>query len=158
LILHNTNPPPDAIDFTWLGRPNRSLTQAGRVLFLTLIGANALVIAGGALMIGAWVIVPFAGLEVGLVALAFFVIGEHDNDYEQIQFAAHEFCWARKNGKVFEQIRGNRAWVQFVLKPVGSSHQLFLRYAGQEVRVGRCISEPACIALARSVGAKFCLA
>ncbi|NJR72397.1 MAG: DUF2244 domain-containing protein [Gammaproteobacteria bacterium] len=58
-------------NFLWFGRPNRSLTPSGRRFWLMLIGVNALIIALVSLMMGAWPVVPFAGIEVALVALAF---------------------------------------------------------------------------------------
>jgi uncharacterized membrane protein len=43
--------------------PNRSLGPAGRRWFLGLIGGTTLAIAGGAAVIGAWPVMPFAGAE-----------------------------------------------------------------------------------------------
>jgi len=120
-----------------------------------LIGTNALIIALVALMIGAWPVVPFAGLEVSLVALAFYVMGLHDQDYEQLKFKDGEFSWARQDGKVFTELSGNKMWVQFLVKRVGREQQLFLRYAGQEINVGRDLPEQDRQQLAKTIGAKF---
>jgi uncharacterized membrane protein len=145
----------NADKFLWLGKPNRSLTPSGRKLWLFLIGLNAFIIALVAFMIGAWLVVPFAGLEVALVTIAFYVIGRHDNDYEQLEFNADEFCWQRQHGRVFAELRGNKTWAQFLVKKVGREQQLFLRYAGKEVNVGSGLLEVERKHLAKNVGAKF---
>ena len=106
-------------------------------------------------MIGAWPVVPFAGLEVLLVALAFYVVGLHDKDYEQLKFNDGEFSWSRQDGKIFTELNGNKMWVQFLVKCVGREQQLFLRYAGQEINVGRDLPEQDRMQLAKTIGAKF---
>jgi uncharacterized membrane protein len=145
----------NADKFLWLGKPNRSLTPSGRKLWLFLIGSNAFIIALVAFMTGAWPVVPFAGLEVMLLALAFYVIGQHDNDYEQLEFNADEFCWQHQHGRILTELRGNKTWAQFLVKKVGREQQLFLRYAGKEVNVGRGLLQVQRIHLAKTVGAKF---
>lgn len=141
--------------FLWLGQPNRSLTRNGRNLWLILIGSNAFIIALVAFLVGAWPVVPFAGLEVALVALAFYLIGQHDNDYEQLEFDADQFCWQRQDGKAFTELRGNKTWLQLLVKKVGREQQLFLRYAGKEINVGSGLLEHDRIQLAKTIGAKF---
>ncbi len=141
--------------FLWLGQPNRSLTRNGRNLWLILIGCNAFIIALVAFLIGAWPVVPFAGLEVALVALAFYLIGQHDNDYEQLEFDADQFCWRRQDGKTFTELRGNKTWLQLLIKKVGREQQLFLRYAGKEINIGSGLLERDRIQLAKTIGAKF---
>ena len=106
-------------------------------------------------MIGAWPVVPFAGLEVLLVALAFYVVGQHDKDFEQLKFNDGEFSWSRQDGKIFTELNGNKMWVQFLVKGVGREQQLFLRYAGQEINVGRDLPEQDRMQLAKTIGAKF---
>lgn len=106
-------------------------------------------------MIGAWPVVPFAGLEVALVALAFYVVGLHDNDFEELKFNDGEFSWQRQNGKIITTLSGNKIWAQFLVKRVGREQQLFLRYAGQEINVGRDLPEQDRVQLAKTIGAKF---
>jgi uncharacterized membrane protein len=38
---------------------------------------------------------PFAGLEVVLVAIAFRVLSQHDADFERLEIGDHEVRWRR---------------------------------------------------------------
>jgi uncharacterized membrane protein len=66
-------------------RPNRSLSFRGMVwLFLAYLGLMA-VIGLGFLGAGAWMVLPFAGVEALLIFLIFyFVVYRHTNDHELV--------------------------------------------------------------------------
>ena len=122
-------------------RPNRSLTPAGRWLWFALVGCTTLLVAGAATAIGAWVVLPFAGLEVLFVWYAFQLIGKHDDDYEWVRVADREFCWMRCECGQVETLRGNAAWVQILAIPREGQVEIGLRYQGRTVSVGRLISD-----------------
>lgn len=124
-------------------------------MWLYLIGANAAVIAVVALMIGAWPVVPFAGLEVTLVAIAFWIIGRHDKDIETLSVNTNEFSWRRQHGQAVDELSGNAAWVQFLSRQQHRRQQLFLRYKGREVHIGSDLSDDAKMRLAKLVGARI---
>ncbi len=142
----------DSKGFFWFSRPNRSLTPKGRSLWMLLIGANTLVIACMAFFIGAWPVLPFAGLELMLVATAFWVIGLHDADYESLEVADGMFFWERSDGKSVRQMRGNLAWAQFESRNVGNKTVNILKYAGLAVDVGTGLTEEGRIIFAEKIG------
>src|SRR3954447_20697924 len=76
--------------FVHLWVPNRSLGRAGRRWALAAIAATTLGVAGFAASLGAWPVMPFAGLEVGLLALAFRIVQSHDADFERVEVDEHE--------------------------------------------------------------------
>ncbi|MDI9244823.1 DUF2244 domain-containing protein [Marinobacter sp. CHS3-4] len=56
----------------YLLTPNRSMSWAGNVrIWLALLGLTTVIVAGFTL-IGAWVILPFAGLELAALAAGFY--------------------------------------------------------------------------------------
>lgn len=118
-------------------RPSRSLTVSGRKLWLGLIAASTLLVAGAAGAIGAWLILPFAGLEVMLVWYAFRVIGRHDEDYETLSVSDSEFRWERRCGRETSLLQGSRHWVQLADTKKGGRLQLQLSYAGNTVLIGQ---------------------
>ena len=77
---------------------NRSLTRRGRSIWIGMIGASTLMIASAAALIGAWPVVPFAGVEILLVAIAFHMVGAHDNDIEKLTVRGDRFEWQRRFG------------------------------------------------------------
>lgn len=80
------DPPP----YVHLSTPNRSLGAEARLWALGAICATTLGVAAGATAIGAWPVMPFAGLEVALLAFAFRVLGRHDADFERLEIGGHE--------------------------------------------------------------------
>ena len=122
-------------------RPNRSLSKRGRRLWLMLIAASVLVVSAGAVMVGAWVILPFAGFEVLLVWLAFYVIGQHDMDYETLVVTNSEFRWEARNGIKIETLEGSRDWAKFCRSgDKFGPDKIHLLYGGNKVAVGRLMN------------------
>ena len=118
-------------------RPSRSLTVSGRKLWLGLIAASTLLVAGAAGAMGAWLILPFAGLEVMLVWYAFRVIGHHDEDDETLSVSGSGFRWERQCGRETSLLRGSRYWARLADTKTGGRLQLQLSYAGNTVLVGQ---------------------
>lgn len=71
-------------DYTRLITPNRSLSRGGRLLLAALLVLPVFFCAGGVAEIGAWPVLPFAWLEIGLVALFFLKISLHDGNCEKL--------------------------------------------------------------------------
>jgi uncharacterized membrane protein len=122
--------------FEWIARPNRSLTSKGRQLWLWLVASSALVTAGAALLIGAWPVLPFAGMEVILVWIAFRVIASHDGDYEVLRVNGLAFEWERRAGGEVRRLDGNAAWASVQVFRSRHSCSVQLRYAGKCVTLG----------------------
>ena len=123
----------DAAGLYWSNRPNRSLGKFGRALWICLFAVNASLLAVVSIAIGAWPVVPFAGLEVLLVALAFWAVSRHDDDFEQLEFSEGTFRWSSRHGKRVAEMEGNVAWLSMEWTSVRGNRLLRLRYAGREV-------------------------
>jgi uncharacterized membrane protein len=122
--------------FEWIARPNRSLTSSGRSIWLLLIAATATMTAGAAAAIGAWPVLPFAGLEVFLMWAAFRVIASHDEDYEILRVIDHGFEWERRAGNKVKRLGGNAAWANVCVSRTRHRCQVQLHYAGKCVTIG----------------------
>jgi uncharacterized membrane protein len=134
--------------FVHLSRPNRSLGPAARRWVLLAIAATLLVIAAGAAAFGAWPVMPFAGLEVALLALAFRVVGSHDADYERLEIGDHEVTVEARDAAVHTRFVAHRRWARVVLRERGGRCTLGLAYAGRTVPLGRMLSDEGRRALA----------
>jgi uncharacterized membrane protein len=122
--------------FEWMIKPNRSLTAKGRNLWLMLTAISALPATIGAVAVGAWPILPFAGLEVALVWLAFHTIASHDSDYELLQVEDRQFAWERCSGGEVQRLKGNAAWAKIRVDRARRQCRLQLSYAGRSVALG----------------------
>jgi uncharacterized membrane protein len=66
---------------------NCSISPRGLLLVFALLAALAMGIAAAFAALGAWLILPFAGLEVLLLGAAFRLIARHAADQERIELA-----------------------------------------------------------------------
>jgi uncharacterized membrane protein len=70
--------------FTLTLKRNCSISPAGLACVFAALAIAALAIATGFALLGAWLILPFAGLEVLLLGAAFMLQARHAADYERI--------------------------------------------------------------------------
>ena len=71
--------------FSVILKRNCSISPAGLACVFAALGVAALAIGTGFALLGAWLILPFAGLEVLLLGAAFFLQARHATDYERIE-------------------------------------------------------------------------
>jgi uncharacterized membrane protein len=84
---------------------------------------------------------PFAGLEVALLALAFRVLGSHDADFERLEVGAHEVTVEARDAAQHTRFVAHRQWARVVLRERGGRCSLGLAYAGRTVPLGRMLSD-----------------
>ncbi len=138
-----------AAEFSRVARRNNSLSSSGRVLVFALVFAVSVGIAVAFAALGAWLILPFAGLEMLALFLAFREIGRRAGDYERI---AIEDGRVRVQWCEVGQLRSDelsRFWVQVVASREG--RQLSLRSHGRELAVGRHRSDEQRLQLAKDL-------
>jgi uncharacterized membrane protein len=135
------SPPPDQPPQVWFAAPNRSLGPLGRQACLAAVAAATLAVAAGAAALGAWPVLPFAGLEVAFVAFAFRAVARHDGDFERIEIeGARVRLQARRAARLVE-LEGHAPWARLVVKDGPGGIELGLRYAGRTVGFGRLLTD-----------------
>ena len=107
---------------------------------MALIAASTTLVALAAAAMGAWLILPFAGLEVALVGFAFHVMERHDADYEMLSVNAQEFRWEQRRGRQIEQLKGSARWAQFIRQERGVGCEIHLHYGGKRVELGHLMT------------------
>jgi|SRR4051812_18483868 uncharacterized membrane protein len=131
----------DPRTFVHVATPNRSLGVDGRRWVIAAIAVNTLGIAVFLASLGAWPVLPFAGLEVALVALAFRMLGRHDADYERLEVGEHEVRYEVREAQRVASFVANRAWARVEVENRGERCSLRLLYAGRSVTLGRLLSD-----------------
>ena len=127
--------------FVHLSTPNRSLGVEARRWVLIAIAGTPLGLAAFAAFLGAWPVLPFAGLEVALLALAFHMVGRHDADYERLEVGEHEVRYELRFARRVTSFVGNRTWARVEVSNRGDRCSLRLTYAGRAVALGRLLSD-----------------
>jgi uncharacterized membrane protein len=86
-------------------------------------------------LVGAWLIVPFAGLEVGCVAIAFWWIERQAKDYDTIEISESEVSVTRCRNQRLESHSFARGWVQVDVETddKGREKGVRLRQSGRSV-------------------------
>ena len=96
-----------------------------------------LVIGAAFAAAGAWLVLPFAGLEVALLVAAFMAYARHAADYEKIELAA-----GRLTVEVAEGRRVSRFELQGARVAMDEG-RVVLRCAAKELEIGRYLGAEA---------------
>lgn len=127
-----------AKDYRIVARPNSSLSPKGRVGVVLLIASFSLCVAVGFGLAGAWLVMPFAGLELLAVACAFYYVNCHAGDYESITIDGEQLAIEKCSYKKTSHVVFHRYWSHVLLRDLPSGDQcLLLRSHGKEVEFGR---------------------
>ena len=127
-----------AAGFSLVARRNNSLSPAGRFLVLGSLAVVILAISLGFALHGAWLVFPFAGLDVVVVFLAFRYVGQRAGDFECISLQGDTIIIERHSRGSTERFEFNRYWVQveFNQERGGGQGRLLLRSHGKEAEFG----------------------
>jgi uncharacterized membrane protein len=140
---------PRAIEFRRIARRNNSLSSTGRLLVFVFIFVFSVGIAAAFAVFGAWLILPFAGLEMLVLYGAFHYFERHAADYELIEIDGDrvKLEWCEAGSLRTEAL--SRYWARVVASRDGS--RLALRSHGREVEIGRNLSDEQRLELARAL-------
>lgn len=130
-----------AADGTLVVRRNTSLSPSGRRWFFVSILIVSLGIATGWALNGAWYVLPFAGLEMGVVYLALLVIARHGGDQESITIDGDRVVVERTRKGRTARHEFTRQWAQVVVARTGRKSALCMRSHGREVEIGEFLTD-----------------
>jgi len=138
-----------AAGFSRVAKRNNSLSSTGRIIVFGLIFVVSIGIACAFAALGAWLILPFAGIEMGVLYWAFQAVERRAQDYERIAIDGDhirvEIC---ETGRAWAH-EVSRHWAQVVVSRDGA--RLALRTHGREVEIGRHLNDGQRLALARAL-------
>lgn len=119
-------------------KPNASAsTESVLKLLLGIILLSSL-IALGFLHKGAWMVFPFAGLEMVVLILAFVMVLRHRGDYEKITFVENHLEIEQRVLGNISHVRFQCYWTRVMLREDESGKtSLWIGSHNQEVEFGR---------------------
>ena len=142
-----------AAGFSRVATRNNSLSSTGRALAFGFIFVVSVGIACAFAALGAWLILPFAGLEMLVLFWAFHHIERHATDYERIAIAGDKVSIEIREVGRARRHELSRYWAQVVVSRDGA--RLALRSHGREVEIGRHLNDGQRLALAREIGGEL---
>ena len=133
-------------------KPNSALSAVNKqkvVILLTLIPC---VIGFAFYLLGAWLVLPFVGIEIVALAYAFYYVNRHETDYESISIDGDSLVVERcVADKVTQQVV-NPYWVKVVQEELSNGElHLYLKSHGEEIEVGRYLTRKQRELLARQL-------
>ena len=137
--------------FSLFAKRNCSLQGNERWWAFGLIATVSAIIAIAFAVVGAWLILPFAGLEVGALYLAFRLLDRRANDYERLTIDGDQVVVEQQIGGRMQRFECNRLWAQLVVRSKNARLQVALRYQGREVEFGTYLSDEARVYAARQL-------
>jgi uncharacterized membrane protein len=122
-------------------KPNSALSALSKQKVVILLTVIPCVIGIAFCFLGAWLVLPFVGLEIAALAYAFYYVNRHETDYESISIDADSLIVERCVGEHVSQQVINPYWVKVVQHelPNGELH-LYLQSHGKEIEIGRYLT------------------
>jgi len=135
-------------------RPNQSLSWRGNLTVLTSLGIVMATIATGFAFIGLWMVLPFAGLELLVVAAGLYATSRRLANGEVISLSPDTVKVETGYRYPASSRRVQRHWARIDLCNGHSRAQpskLFIRAHGEAIEVGACLTDKEREKLAREL-------
>lgn len=107
--------------------------------------------------LGYWLMLPFAGLEVGLLAWAFESLRTHDQDYESIAIQGDRLIleWREAGHTRRRELNTHWTQAQCVCEKNNNNCRFCVSAHGEAIELGRYLNDQGRIKLAQAVGANL---
>lgn len=117
--------------------PNRSIEPCTLLAVFALLGllTTLIALAFGTVM-GAWLILPFAGVEIAALTAAFIVCVRRQCDVERVRVAPGAVVVERAHGGVTERREFHPAWARLKVVRGPRAVQVFLSQFGSQIELG----------------------
>lgn len=142
-----------APEFSRIARRNNSLDSTGRILVFAFFFVVSVGIASAFAALGAWLILPFAGLEMLVLYLAFRYVDRHAADYERVAIDGDRVEVERHEAGRTRRFEFNRCWARVVA--TGDGARLALRSHGRELEIGHYMNDVQRRDLARALKSRL---
>ena len=125
-------------------RPNQSLSWHGNLTVLASLGIVMAIIAVGFAVMGLWLVLPFAGLELAVVAAGLYVTSRRLANSEVISLSPSSVKVETGYRYPASSRRVKRHWARIDLCNGASRVQpsrLYIRSHGEAIEVGACLTD-----------------
>lgn len=124
----------------WLMKRNCSVSPRQFVGFYLSLALFSLAIAMPLFLNGAWLVLPFTGIELTVVGIAFVIYARHAVDYERIRLYQNRLLIEQMNAEELTQFEFNPRWVR-VEAGATPREPLTIVSRGQSVKIGQHLAQ-----------------
>lgn len=122
-------------------KPNSALSAIGKQKVVLLLTVIPCVIGIAFCFLGAWLVLPFVGLEIAALAYAFYYINQHETDYESISINGDNLLVERCVGENVSRQIINPYWVKVIQHELSNGElRLYLQSHGKELEIGHYLT------------------
>lgn len=143
--------------FVFHSCPRCSLTRTQERLVFWGLAVPCFGVAIGFATLGYWLILPFAGFEVGLLAWALEALRNREDNYETLTIDGDRVVLEWREGKCKGRREMNRHWVRVLCHCATSDRncRLSVRSHGRDTEVGHYLSDEARLQLAATLRSRL---
>lgn len=130
---------PQKVFFSAVLTPYRSLSPQGFLIFMICLAGVSFIAGFAFLLIGAWPVFGFFGLDVLLIWGAFKLNYASARAYEEVEVSAHELVIRKVGpGKRHQELRFNPVWVRLSITRLDDEGvtKISLSSRGETVEIG----------------------
>lgn len=120
-----------------IAKPNNSLSPTGFVWLFVGVLTISTIITVGFVLAGAWLVLPFAGLEILMLAYVLINAYLHYGDFESITLVNDDVVIEQYSYKSSKKYTFQRYWVRVTLRnTLDGTVAIFIGSHGKEVEFG----------------------
>ena len=134
---------------------NCSISPQDLLYVLALLTCVSLGIAVGFAFLGAWPILPFAGIDVLALTLAFYLNGRHAADYERIALAGGTLVVEASDAGRLRRHEFSTPWLRLEERRHGPDLRVILRSGSAAIEIGRHLDTQRRASLAANLRRSF---
>jgi uncharacterized membrane protein len=124
----------------WMMKRNCSVSPRQFVGFYVSLALVSMVIATSLFLNGAWLVLPFTGIELTVVGVAFVIYARHAVDFERIRLYQNRLLIEQMNAAELTQFEFNPRWVR-IETGATPREPLTIVSRGQTVRIGQHLAQ-----------------
>lgn len=143
-------PVPDGLEYCVVARGNDSMGRAARWRVFFVLAALSLGLALAFAAAGAWPVLPYAVLEVGVLAAAFAWCDRHAGDWERLTVAGDRVIVERSAGRRRERRDFDRHRLRVEVEE-RAGQLIWLREGDAACAFGHALPAPERLAVARDL-------
>lgn len=120
-----------------IAKPNNSLSPIGFIWLFVGVLTITVIITVGFVLAGAWLVLPFAGLEVLVLAYVLINAYLHYGDFESITLVNNDVVIEKYSYKSSKKYTFQRYWVRVTLREtLDGTVAIFIGSHGKEIEFG----------------------
>ena len=126
------------MDCKIIAQPNNSLSPKGAIWVMMILAVIVITVGIGFSLAGAWLVMPFAGLELLAFGYAFYYVDLHASDFESIEIGEDTVVVESKSYKKSTRSEFQRYWTRVMLREIEDGQTgVFIGSHGKELEFGR---------------------